>query len=174
MLLASSSRISLDPFCSTWQGQVCTQCLKDYYINPLGKCDRKASNCFVVNYTSGVCLTCLFPYILVAGQCFYPIENCLVYDINGLCYECTQGFYLKDQTCFANDVTCAKYDIIGRCIECVNTYYMVNDECVYPALGYDENCRIYRSSYCSHCKSGFYLSQYRCLQIDPSCKVFDE
>jgi hypothetical protein len=55
----------------------------------------------------------------------------------------------------------------------VATYYLVRGKCVFPSMGFDPLCTSYLNSFCSSCRQGSFLANYRCFPIDPDCTAFD-
>jgi len=130
-------------------------------------------NCLSNDLQTGLCTQCLPLLILVNGSCIVPIDKCIQYS-NNSCIQCTsQAYYLKNGLCYNKDVTCGEYDTQGNCKTCVTTYFLVNGACIFPALGFDPLCNNYLNGYCTVCKSGSYLSNYACQQIDQNCVSFD-
>lgn len=87
-----------------------------------------------------------------------------------------QGYYTQSpQLCSPVSILCGNYDQnTGSCLSCISGYFLQGGSCVFPSMGFDANCIIYdASAYCNACKPGYYLYNYICTLIDPSCYNFD-
>jgi hypothetical protein len=168
---ASSNPNIFDPFCIRINGTDCNLCANGYFVDENGTCSALSLNC-LAHDPNGTCLECLAGFILVSSNCIQTVDKCLDYSGEG-CSECAKGYFLKRGLCYQLDETCFFYDANGTCLECVATYYLINGSCVYPSLGFDPLCTTYVNSFCTSCRKGSFLANYRCMAIDSNCMSFD-
>lgn len=60
---------SIDPFCKTFSGSLCTQCGNRYFKGQSGLCQQVNNLCNTWDSSNGNCLTCYPGYALSNGQC---------------------------------------------------------------------------------------------------------
>lgn len=157
-----------DPYCIKIFNDTCQLCANGYFLDEKGSCSVMNFNC--LKYTiNGSCLACQSGYTLLFSKCIEQIKSCVDYQMNGSCCKCERGYSLKNGICLKADITCTAYGKDDQCIRCISTYYLINGKCIYPSLGFDPLCSTYTGTYCSECKPGSFLSNYRCVSIDISC-----
>jgi hypothetical protein len=97
--------------------------------------------------------------------------------ISGIaCQRCIQGYYTQTpQLCSPVSILCSTYDQnTGNCLSCISGYFLQVGQCIFPSMGFDQNCMNYDvSAYCTSCKPGYYLLNYVCSKIDPFCVSFN-
>ena len=81
---------------------------------------------------------------------------------------------MKQIVCTIINILCENFDSTkSLCLACRTGYFLQDNDCIYPALGYDENCIRYSGSYCSNCKPKFYLKSFTCSAVDNNCLTFN-
>ena len=119
---------------------VCTECLKGYFLDAQSQCQAIDVNCQTFNFTSRVCESCYKGYIVAQNQrtCDLApsiaspnVPNCVTYDSTGLtCTKCYNRFYLNNNQCIEANVLCKTFDNTGACLTCYSTFKVQNGKCV--------------------------------------------
>jgi len=166
-----------DPYCLQRRESACVQCSSGYF--PLaGVCQIVNPLCRTSN-SLGSCTSCYSGYVIQDGNCVIVQQVNIPYCqaiVNGYCQRCIHGYYVQSPLqCSPVSILCVTYDQnTGSCLSCITGYFLQVGQCIYPAMGFDQNCMNYDvSAYCSQCRPGFYLLNYVCARIDPFCVNFD-
>lgn len=140
-------------------------------------CKQVDPLCRTHDSNSGVCTSCYPGYTLANGQCSIvqasQIPNCNVVNSAGACVECLSGYYVSNGRCEAVSILCASYNQqTGQCLSCISQHFLQDGECIYPSI-YDENCSRYQGSFCSQCRTSYYLQSFTCHPVDTQCLSFN-
>jgi hypothetical protein len=193
---------SLSPFCDTFSGSVCSNCVDGYFIYS-GGCAQANPICLTYNMTNGQCLTCYPGNIAQNGNCVNAQSiSPFCSTFNGLlCSTCQTGYFPVNGICTLGNPLCATYNSNGECLSC-STGTLVGNLClVYTAcsdLDLNGNClscsagntpwgtqcvtqaSLYpfcstfgTSNRCTACVSGAFLANGVCLARNPFCKTSD-
>ncbi len=111
--------------CSTFNPQICTQCVQGYQVDNNGLCYACNPGCFTCNSSSPTqCFTCYPNDFLVGSTCYGCTGNCLT--CNGAnsstCTTCYPGWYLNStgsnciQNCPYNCITCSSQYVCTLCL----------------------------------------------------------
>ena len=177
----NNQNVQRDPYCVKYENQNCIRCANGYYLTKNSECEQVNPLCKTSERLSGDCLSCYSGYVLADGGCYIAQQIQIPYcevpapGMTGKCEECITGYYPgQSGDCQPVSILCGDYDrFSGKCLSCIQGYVLQRGDCIYPALGFDANCREYEGAYCADCARGFYLENYLCQPVDGRCIDFD-
>ena len=165
-------RKNKDPNCLVEEGDKCTQCVNNYYINADSKCTPYPPYCVTVRQ-DGYCLACVSGYKTnpQTGICqFVPIpQNCEAYDIEtNICLKCLPGFNPRDGLCYRVIPNCLNYGANETCLVCASGFNVSPSRryCIY------DNCAIQAEAdtICRQCLQNYEWRIGACRRIIEFCK----
>ena len=173
--------------CEVSNGEVCTQCIEEYYLSRIDKRCTKAQFCDVIE-NENRCLLCSDTYCLDAKSGFCE-DNDIINDVEKLfyfrcnktnseataCEFCLEGYELKDGLCF-DDQHCVERNDDGTCKKCQKLWDEYYEQCLSTVFGciegyYDENCLecndLSDVGECTGCMKGYEFDMYHnCVEIE--------
>lgn len=118
---------------------VCTKCIKGYYLDASSQCQAIDPQCQTFNLTTFKCDLCYKGYSLnSANACILApiitstIPNCVSYDTTGqTCITCYELYYLSNNQCQEANPLCKTFDKTnGNCLSCYSTFALSKGQCV--------------------------------------------
>jgi proprotein convertase subtilisin/kexin type 5 len=177
-----------DVGCQTYNGSVCLQCYRGYYLDYTGKCRQSNPLCKTTNPANGNCLTCYQGYIVVLGNCTQGDSstssgdtNCKNSDQSGVCTGCYNGYFLTPgMACQKMDPLCKTYtSAFNACTSCYDGYSPSGITCAISTILYSLNsdpyCIKVQGAACITCANGYYLASSTglCTALNSMCKDSD-
>lgn len=165
--------ITLNPYCLTFQGTICTVCKPNYYLGSNGICIALSSACKTYNMQTGYCNSCPVGYILYNNQCFNLVFSnpyCQVFTGTS-CTTCYNRYWLNNGICKPVNSLCVTYDqATGFCLSCGSGYNLQNGLCIKVTT-----CLTTVNGNCATCPAGFVVFQNNCIDVltlNPQCATF--
>ena len=149
------------PFCKSWDGGACTECVENYSLSRDGKCQLHCQEDEIAEYDP-----LLESFHCV--KCSSKLKNCWTCGYSStrlFCTKCSQGTYLLNNTQCVEK--CPSLSVGGKCTTLCPNSTFPNDqgECKNCSL----NCKdCINDDICTQCRNPFILIDGRCYE--PDCK----
>ena len=178
-LCVNGTAVALDPNCAAFNGNLCTNCSRNFYFGPNALCLAVDPLCNGYNPVNGACTGCYQSFALQNGACVPNANNSLTDPncasfLGTVCVACgVRTFMNNSGLCQPISVNCNTYNNLnGQCTSCYPGFNLQTGVC--SASTSPSSCSKFNNDgTCAQCGGGSYLNNGACVPVDLNCAYFD-